>query len=80
MEIDCGINLFSAELNGSLGVDYWHLGQFSNYANHCFGNTICMVGVWRTPLHQQIIITSGQNGSGRVEAVRQSRQGHPGAR
>ena len=36
------------------------------------------VVVWRILLHQQKIFPSGRNGSVRVDALRQSRQRHPG--
>ena len=47
MEIDCGINCCSPELNWSLGVNYHHPGLFSDYTDHAFGNPILMVSVWR---------------------------------
>jgi len=47
MEIDCSINCFSPELNGSLRVNHHRTGHFSDWADHSFGNTVLMVGVWR---------------------------------
>ena len=47
MTIDYGIDCFSSELNGSLGVDHRCLGIFSDCTDHWFGNTVLMVGVWR---------------------------------
>jgi len=47
MEMDCGINCFSPELNGGLGVNHHRAGLFSDCTDHAFGNTILMVSVWR---------------------------------
>jgi len=47
MKIDCGIDCFSPEQNGSLGVDHHRQGFFSDCRDHLFSNTVCMVGVWR---------------------------------
>ena len=49
MEIDCGINCFSPELNWNLGVNHHRLGLFSDCTDHVFWNTILMVSssrVW----------------------------------
>jgi len=50
MEIDCGINCFSPELNWSLGVNHHCPGLLSECTDHSFGNTILMAGVWRASL------------------------------
>jgi len=47
MKIDCSIDCFSPELNGSLGVNHHNSGLFSDCTDHLFGNTVRMVGVWR---------------------------------
>jgi hypothetical protein len=47
MEIDCGINCVSPELNGSLGVNHHRLGFFSDCTNHLLGNAILIVSVLR---------------------------------
>jgi len=47
MEIDCGINCFSPELNWNLGVNHHRPGLFSDCTDHAFGNTILMVSIWR---------------------------------
>jgi hypothetical protein len=47
MEIDCGINCFSPELNGSLRVNQDRPSLFSDIADHSFRNTVLMVSVWR---------------------------------
>ena len=47
MEIDCGMNCFSPELNWNLGVDHHRPGLFSDCTDHVFGNTILMMSVWR---------------------------------
>ena len=46
MEIDCGINCFSPELNQGLGVNHHRVVLFSDCTDHAFGNTIRMVSVW----------------------------------
>ena len=50
MEIDCGINCFSAELYGSLRVNHHCPGLFSDCTDHSFSNTILMMYVWRALL------------------------------
>ena len=45
MEIDCCINCFSPELNGSLGVNLHRAGVFSDCSDYAFGNTIFLVSV-----------------------------------
>ena len=46
MEIDCGINCLSSELNWSLGVNYYRLGLFSDCTDHAFSNPTLMVSIW----------------------------------
>jgi len=48
MEIDCSINCFSPELNGSHGANHHHPGFLSDCTDHSFGNAMLMMGVWRT--------------------------------
>jgi len=47
MEIYCGINCFSPELNASLGVNHHCTGLFSDCTDHPFGNTGHMMSLWR---------------------------------
>jgi hypothetical protein len=47
MEIDCGIDCFSPELNERLGVDYHRPRVFSNCTDYSFCNTILMMSIWR---------------------------------
>jgi hypothetical protein len=44
MDLQCGFNCFSPELNGSLGVNHHCLGLFSGCTYHSFCNTVPMVG------------------------------------
>jgi len=49
MEIDCGINCFSPELNGSMRVNHHCPGHFSDCTDHSFGNTVrrvCVLKSW----------------------------------
>ena len=50
MEIDCGINCFSTELNGSLRVNHQCPGCVSDFTDHSFGNTILLVAIWMARL------------------------------
>jgi len=47
MELDCGIECFSPELNWSVGVNHHRPGLLSDHMDHAFGNTYLMVSVWR---------------------------------
>jgi len=60
MEIDCGINYFSQELNRSLRVNHHCQGLFSDCTDHLLGQTVQMVCVlrgwlvWSTADHDDI--------------------------
>jgi len=47
MDIEYGINCFSPELNGSLGVHHSHPCPVIDCTSHLFSNGIFMVGIWR---------------------------------
>jgi len=46
MEINCGIDCFSPELNGSLGFDHHRPGYFIDCRDHSFRNPVFMIGIW----------------------------------